>query len=346
MKVTLKDISQTTGFSISTVSRALRGEGRISEDHRHKILETAHQLGYQLPQVQKSKKSLDNSYIAVITQFHTGEFYASFYDGFTKAANQLNCVTSLFNAPVDLNSTEKMISNLRNLGYSAAVLFIPGMIEKQYRQLLYATPKDFPIISCCNINNPVLDTVTFDAYRGATLVAKHFTQQGFEEMGLILGPQDMPEARFRSNGFNDFIKQQKDARITWTFDGDYTLEKGIEAFNHFSQLKNKPRAIFAANDAMAMGFMESARKEGWKFPEDIAIAGYDNLPLCQHHWPQLTSVDTNYQLLGRNTLKNLIARIGHNDQHQGMVSLVPVSLKIRKSSLNGDGKELKRTINF
>lgn len=346
MKVTLKDIASATGFSISTISRALRGEGRISEDHRHKILAAAHELGYELPTTRRLEAEDRVSYIAVITEFHIGEFYASFFNGFSKAAAERDMIVSLFNVSNNLNGVDTLINRLRTLGYVGAVIFVPGLHERLYRQILHATPKDFPLISCSNINNPVLDTVTFDAYRGASLVAAHFLQQGLQSFGLIEGPRDKPEARFRTNGFTDYAEQQSDIRVSWIFKGDYTLERGKMAYMDFKSLpdEDKPEAVFAANDAMAFGFMEAAREDGYVFPNDIALAGYDNLPLCENHYPRLTSVNTNYYLLAKNTLDNLVARIGRPDHHQGIVSLVPVSLEVRQSSLAGrtaevDGKE-------
>lgn len=110
------------------------------------------------------------------------------------------------------------------------------------------------------------------------------------------------------------------------------------AYEKFKTIPQKPRAVFAANDAMALGFMESARADGWNFPEDLALAGYDNLPLCEYHYPPLTSVDTNYTLLANNTLDYLLARLHRPVAHQGIVSLVPTSIKIRQSSLSNNIK--------
>ena len=334
MKVTLKDVSKATGFSISTISRAIRGEGRISPENRKKILASAHKLGYPLPSGGRSIPDNFPVYIALITQFRTGEFYSSFLVGFLEAAEKKNVKIGLFSVPSDLSSLDTLIDQLRVLGFSAAVFFIPELDEDQYRQILHATPSDFPVISCSNIDNSVLDTVTFDAYQGATLVARHFHQQGYKKLGIIEGPSEMPESRFRTNGFHDYLTHVADERIIWSFRGDYTLESGTNAFYDFHKMENKPKAVFAANDAMAVGFMEAARKEGYVIPKDIAVAGYDNLPICETHHPRITSVNTDYCRLGENTIDSLLTRIETPTVHQGIVSLVPVSLVIRGSSVS------------
>lgn len=332
MKVTLNDISNATGFSVSTISRAVRGEGRISEKNRKKILASAHELGYPLPTNGRAIPENQPPYIALITQFREGEFYSSFALGFMKAAAKKKVTLSLFGVDHDLNSVPELIEQLRAIGYTAAILFAPELDEEEYKHILHSTPKDFPIISCSNIDNSVVDTVTFDAYQGATLVAKHFHSKGYEKLGIIEGPAQMPESRFRSNGFNDFVIHIAKKNMVWTYRGDYTLESGTQAFKAFHKLKNKPEAIFATNDAMALGFMEIASKYGYEFPKDVAIAGYDNLPICESHHPKITSVDTNYTRLAENTIENLMSRLGKSDEHQGIVSMVPVTLEIRESS--------------
>lgn len=335
MKVTLRDIADSTGFSISTISRVLRGEGRISDKNRQEILSKAYEAGYKVPSAGRKLQGNMHPHVAIITQFHTGEFYASFFEGFYRAAIQKNVQVSLFSVSNDVNQVDTLILNLRTLGYVGAVIFVPELKEKQYRQILNSLPKDFPVLSCSNIDNPVLDTVTFDAYRGASLVAEHFYRQGFRKLGLIEGPHDKPEARFRTNGFSDYIRHRAESDIIWRAVGDYTHEAGIRAYQEFKKLTDKPQAVFAANDAMAFGFMESARADGLNMPEDVALAGYDNLPLCDYHYPQLTSVETNYTVLGTNTLESLLSRRNRPIAHQGIVSMVPTSLKIRQSSLAG-----------
>ena len=333
MKVTLSDIAKETGFSISTVSRTLRGEGKISKKNERKILEAAERLEYPVNKFYQIQKKTENLFVAVITQFHIGEFYASFYDGFLQAAIKRNVNVGLFSVANDISRVDIFINKLYEKGFSAAVVFVPGLQTDDYKRILEKTPVDFPIISCSNNIHPVIDTVTFDAYRGASLVAEHFRDNGYKTVGMIEGPGDsQPEARFRKNGFADFCTHHDEIEFIWSFPGNYQYESGTQAFEAFRKLKNKPRAIFAANDAMAMGFMEVARKAGYQFPQDIALAGYDNLPICESHYPTLTSVDTNFSRLAEVTIDTLLERSHTFTSHQGMLSLVPVKLAVRESS--------------
>lgn len=124
MKVTLKDISDATGFSVSTISRAVRGEGRISEENRRKILASAHELGYPLPINGRSMPEDQPPYVALITQFREGEFYSSFSLGFMKAAHKKKIILSVFGVDQDLKSVSKLIEQLRAIGYTGAVILL------------------------------------------------------------------------------------------------------------------------------------------------------------------------------------------------------------------------------
>jgi DNA-binding LacI/PurR family transcriptional regulator len=332
MKVTLSDIAEETGFSISTVSRTLRGKGKISKSNERRILETAKRLNYPLQQNAGTQLKQEDLFIALVAGFHTGEFFASFFDGFVKAGKAKNIDISMFSVSPDAEQICSLLTRLTEVGYSSAVLFVPGLHTKDYEEIIERVPDYFSLISCSNINQHVLDTVTFDAYGGANLVANHFVERGYDTTGFIEGPVDKPEARFRKSGFLDMVTHHPDIDFIWSYPGDYTLKSGIKAFEQFEKLERKPRAVFAANDASALGFMESARAAGYRFPADIALAGYDNLPMCEYHFPNISSVNTNYTKLAEVTLNRLTERLFNTEPHQGLVSLVPVNLVVRHST--------------
>lgn len=334
MKITLKHISDDTGLSISTVSRVLRGEGKTNSQNERLIIESAQRLHYPL---QKSKTPINlrnDIYVALITSHHEGEFYSSFFLGLDTASQKTNVRVSLFNFGSVMKSISDFILDLRKEGFDAAVIFLPELNNQDYEELIEKTPLDFPIMSSAIVTNPKLDTIAFDSYGGGHLVGNHFKERGYQKVGLIRGPLWKPEALFRGNGFMDLAHSTPSMELTWTFDGDYSVESGLEAFRAFKQLepKQRPKAIFASNDAMALGFMESARSEGFSFPEDIAIAGYDNLPMCKHHFPRITSVNTDYAGLGHNLIKQIMARIENPVSHEGILNLIPVTLAVRESS--------------
>jgi DNA-binding LacI/PurR family transcriptional regulator len=335
MKVTLNDIAEETGFSVSTVSRALRGIEKVSPKNKQIIIDTAKRLDYPLQDHSDGLSKRKNTLVALIVGFHIneGEFYASFFDGFMHAGEKRKMKVSMFNASSRVEEICDLIAQLDSTGYSAAVLMVSTLQREDYQQITDQTPSDFPLVTCSDIFHPVLSTVTFDGYGGGSLVANHFAEKGYNTAGVIEGPPNKPSAQYRKNGFADTINQTAGIELIWSYPGHYSIESGIQAFEDIETLDQKPRAVFAADDATALGFMEAARSHGYRFPEDIALASYDNLPICRYHFPTISSVKPDYGKLARVTLTTIEAQLfSHISHEEGLVSTLPVELVIRDSS--------------
>jgi DNA-binding LacI/PurR family transcriptional regulator len=333
LKVTLKDIAKDTGYSISTVSRVLNGSDKISTSTRREIYQSAKKLNYPVYRSLNGEPLVDTLKISlIVTRHHIGEFYASFYHGFNVAANKHNVQLSLTSLRCPFEESLKRIKELSHQKNDGLIIFAPEFRRPEYKKVQKVLPAKYPIISNAAIENPVLTTVIFDGYSGGYLAAEHFKKQGYKTCGIIRGAFDAVEARFRSNGFRDYVLQAPDMKLCWDFQGDFTFESGKEAFKDFQQQEQKPRAIFACNDAMCHAFMEEALLHGYDIPGDIAFVGYDDLPICKHHRPTISSIFTDYQKLGEITMLKLKELLSNPKQDKRMLSLVPVTLMHRESS--------------
>lgn len=333
-KVTLKDIAQDSGLSVSTVSRALSRSGKISSENEKRVFESAQRLNYPLAVNDTPWELRKNINIALVTFLYTGEFFSSLFHGFDLATRNTNAqirLLSVSNAEID---AVEIIAGLEKSNFDAAVVFLPDFKEADYRKLLAAVPASFPLVSAAPIVNPVIDTVTFDHYRGGYVVANHFRDQGFRKVGIIQGPSSKSESLLRKNGFMDFTAECDQLSCVWEYKGDYSLQSGIQAYRAYRGASEKPEAIFCSNDEVAIGFMHSAVRDGLRIPEQLALAGFDDLPKCQYYTPTITSVNTPYDLLGKKVIELIQERLkGENSAlHTGYTSLVPVSLSVREST--------------
>ncbi len=336
VKATLHDIAEKTGLSVSTVSRILRGESKTSPDNIELTIKVAQEINYPI-----NTRVLNGKYnykkkiqVALITHFYPDEFYSTFFCGFNEASSDFHVTLSLFSFDPQKNNLSDFITQLSYNSIDAAILFLPLFQEEDYEELLKSAPKDFTMISVAPLFNPILDTVTFDSYRGGYIVAKHFYDRNYKDVGVITGPINKNEALLRKNGFLDFLNQKEDINQIWRFEGDYSFDSGKKAFESYYALKKKPRAIFASNDYTALGFLEQAAMYGVKVPDDVAIAGYDDLPICKFVHPAITSVHTDYQMLANKTLNILTEKMTtkNSSSHSGILSVIPVTLSERNSS--------------
>lgn len=332
MKITLQDIANSTGYSVSTVSRVLSGSEKISEKAKMEIIDTAQRLKYPLSRVRPADRAKTYLNIALIADFHEGEFYASYFYGFVQAAKDFNIRLSLLSL---INPKEEMrdyIGHLSDQYYDGAVLFIPAFLKEDYEALLSEVPENFPIISNSLIESPVFTTITFDGYSGGHIAADHFFNRNYFEVGIVKGPFFKSESRFRYNGFRDYIGAHPEMKLLFEFNGDFNYNSGVEAFEAFRKLDRKPRAVFVSNDLMCHGFIEAAKHHGYDIPKDVAVLGYDDLPMCQHSHPLISSVKTDFHHLGTASLKAIYDRIHNPKNNQGLLSFVPVNLSAREST--------------
>lgn len=334
-KVTLKDIADDTGYSISTVSRVLNGSGKISHTTASEILESAEKHDYRSGRARhrgdRSSSGVMN--VALVgTGFHEGEFYTSFFNGLNRAARRHN-IRLFLTGVLDLKDDfSDIISEVASRYYDGIILYVPEFRRRNYEELKSMIPDRFPVVSNALIENPVFPTITFDSYSGGHIAAVHLQEKGHRSVGIIKGPVERAESRFRYNGFADYVNQQPGMQLSWTYEADFTFDSGHDAFEAFDRLTEKPSAIFATNDDMCNGFMEAGIAAGYRFPDDIAIMGYDDLPVCKHNRPTMSSIRTDYEQLGAATMKTLREDSVAHETKASLLSLVPVSVVEREST--------------
>lgn len=331
MKVKLKDIADNTGYSISTVSRVLNGSYEIGPEARKTILKVADELQYPINKAKliPSRKTLQ---YALITDFHPGEFYASYFYGINRAASMEGVRLMLLSVDNPHKDVSNLIKDLSSKTLDGAILFTPDLNHQEHDQIRELMDPEIPIVSHSLLHNPTMHTITFDGYTAGHLAAEHFESKGYRELGIIKGPFSKAEARFRYNGFRDYIQQSPNLELTADFDGDFNFAGGKKAFVEFDNMERKPKAIFASNDLMAHAFLVHANYYGYRVPDDIALLGYDNLPLCQHNYPTISSIRTDFTTLGLSTFQKLKDMMVGTNEHQGKLNLISVDIVERESS--------------
>ncbi len=332
MKVTLKDIAKETGYSISTISRVLSNVGKISTKAREEILQAAQRLNYPTSRIAGYEIRKKHLNVALVTDFHEGEFYASYYYGIEKAAAAANVRLSLLNVADPRRNIKKFMTDLiADKYYDCAIIFISEMLRKDYEELLEVMPDNFPVVSNALIENSIISTITFDGYSGGHQAARLFYKYGYRRVGIVKGPARKAESRFRYNGFNDYIDSKPDMDLVWEFQGDFEFNSGVQSFHDMVESGTEPEAVFVCNDLMATAFVDTAIVNNMVVPDDIGVLGYDDLPMCRHNNPTISSVRTDFQQLGHATIQALKNRFSDNGQQHGILSLIPVSISERES---------------
>ena len=334
MRATLKQVSDDTGLSIATVSRALRRKKRKYSINEEKIYAAARKLGY--PFIGESDAS-EKTTIALITEIRQGEFYSSLFHGLHKATrdSKSDIVFINIDARVDdnYNWQDDPVDFIIKLSkkYSGLCLFLPGLEKESYTAIKEGVGT-YPIVSLISGKNLKVNTVSFDSYSGGYMIAKHFEEVGYTNVGVITGPRNAMDSSFRKNGFIDHINERESLDLVWRFEGDFSSQSGSEAFLDFKNKGLSKIAIFGCNDHSCFGFMKAATEHGYRIPEDFIIAGFDNLSFCESITPELTSISTNFANLGKQAIRTIENMVSEKEEIIGQVSMIPVNIIIRNST--------------
>jgi len=180
--------------------------------------------------------------------------------------------------------------------------------------------------------------VTIDNYGGAVAMMRHLAGLGHRRIAFIKGPDRNSDAAERLRAYRDVMKSVVPRSLaTIEAQGDFTESSGYAAAQELMSLRNRPSAIFASNDAMAVGALRALRQLDVHVPDDVALVGFDDIPMAEYLTPPLTTVSVPIAELGRRAFALVLQAIDQQKPRRRQETL-PATLVIRESC----GSHLKR----
>jgi LacI family transcriptional regulator len=152
-------------------------------------------------------------------------------------------------------------------------------------------------------------TLNIDNYGGALSMTRHLLAGGYESIAFVGGPDGNFDASERLRGFNDAIAESETPVRSRVLCGDFTEESGYRLAKKLHAAGTLPRAVFAANDTMAIGMLLALNESGVRVPDDVALAGFDDIPIARFVNPPLTTVRVRIADLGRCALEELAVEL-------------------------------------
>lgn len=336
MRVTLKDIAQKSGFSITTVSRALGGFDDVNEDTRRHIVQIADDMGYQPNLIARQLRDKRTHTIGVITpmtlESAEDDFFNILVKGITHSA-AAHHYDLLLSAQRD--DTDMMQAYRRIVGGNR----VDGMIVARTRR------NDPRIAYLRSINHPFVvsgraapdETTDFpyidvDSQAGIRMMVAHFVDVGHRHIGLILPPRRVAFTAYRLNGYREGLDAAgipyHPAYITH---GDLQRQSGYDAACLLLSQNPDLTAIIACNDLMALGAMRAVQERGIEVGAGFAIGGFDDIPGAEHATPSLTTIRQPIFNIGERLTGLLLQLIAQEPPAETRILLSP-ELVIRESS--------------
>jgi LacI family transcriptional regulator len=332
MAVTIKDVAREAGVSVATVSRAINGQGNVAGPVRERVLAVARALDYAPHQAARALSSRRTHTIGVVLPDLHGEFFSELIRGIGLAAraNGLHLLVSSDHG----DAGEQGAALLAMRGRVDGVLLM-APTDEGTRYLADHLAPSLPAV-LINTADPEgrRPSVAVDGYGGARSMVRHLVAAGHRRIAFISGPADNRDARERLRGYEDELAASVPGSTPRVLAGDFGEASGLRAGATLLGDDERPQAVFAANDAMAIGCLHAFAEAGVDVPGDIALAGFDDIPLARYVQPALTTMRIDIAELGGRALRALLESTPPGTVGAEAVPLSPV-LVVRASTVPG-----------
>ncbi len=335
MAVTLKILAQELGISITTVSRGLAGYDDVAESTQLRIRDAAKRLGYQpnltARRLQKQQTGTLGFIMPTFGPRFSDPFFSEFIAGIgNEAANHEYDLLVSTHAP-NSDGERKIYQRAATGAWVDGLIVVRTREEDSRIQLL--SQHNFPFVAFGRTDDaydfPFVDE---DSEAGMQALVQHFIDRGHQHIAFISPPSGLMFGRYRLKGFLDTMANNNlPVPAGWIVEGDMTQRNGSELTDQMLALTPRPTAILAGNDLMALGVMSRLQQLGFIVGEDIAVGGFDDIPLVEHTHPPLTTIHQPIYEIGRRTCAMLIDIINGRFPPNPHVLLTP-TLVVRASS--------------
>jgi len=328
MAVTIRDVARAARVSLATVSRALNGSPSVAEKTRQRIAAVAARLGYVPHEGARSLSNRRTQCIgAVLPDLH-GEFFSELIRGIDRAARSHGLHLLLSCSHGDVDELAAAIRAMR--GRVDGMLVMSPYVDQHVLERNLQPTMPTVLINSAG-GGERCSALVVDNYGGAQVMTRHLAGRGYRRIAMIAGPEANFDARERLAGYVDTLREMLPEASPQVLRGDFSEESGYRAGRRLLSMAERPDAVFAANDMMAIGCLFALTEGGLRVPQDIAIAGFDDIPIARYVSPPLTTVRVRIAELGELALERLALAIGDEGRDENITQTLRTELVVRSS---------------
>ena len=335
MPITLKELAARAQVHPSTVSRVANNDPslRIAPATRSRIEALLRETEYRPNGVARGLKLRQTLVLAVVIPDITNPFFAGLFRGIEDGATPHGYQVLLCNTD---GSPERQRSHLQSLAarrVDGVILASTFLMDPAVRWLRH---QKTPYVLVNRYSDEGIDPfVGSDDVTGATLATQHLIGLGHTRIGHLAGQPTISTGVLRLRGYQEALSAAGlPADLDLVVESGFVEEGGVQGMNRLLSLKNPPTAIFAVTDMTAVGAYGAARRAGLRIPEDIAVVGYNDIPLAGRLIPGLTTVHVPLHEFGRVAAAILLEQIETGEVKPKRVVFAP-QLVVRGSTSPG-----------
>jgi LacI family transcriptional regulator len=282
----------------------LNGSTLVQERTRNVVRQAAREPGYRPNIAARNLSQNRTDALGILLPDLYGEFFSEVIRGMDVTARKHNyhlIVSSSHNSKKEIEAALQIMSGR----VDGLIIMSPHIDAHTLNTNLSPT---LPIILLnCQIDGEKLDAINIDNFGGAYEVVKHLAEHGHRRIAIIMGTHKNIDAEERLRGYRAALNDSGISSLPEReFPGNFTEASGWVAALGMLRVVPRPTAIFASNDAMAIGAISALRAAGVRLPEEIAITGFDDIPIASYLSPALTTARVKISELGAHAVERLL----------------------------------------
>ncbi|ARQ94385.1 LacI family transcriptional regulator [Levilactobacillus brevis] len=328
-KVTIRDLAEAAGVSVTTVSQILNGKGeRFSIETRQRVHQLQEDLGY-VPDFNARNLIMKSAQtIGVLVPNLGNPFFSMFIRGVQQTSRERHFIPLIFGANHDEQLESYYLQELIKRAVDGLIIASASITGEAIDNIL--KKNGIPYLLIDQNGGPSVDRIRVDDEQGGQLAARHLLTLGHQRIVVVMPEHPTQNLRIRLAGFKaQLVDQQIPLADSAVITSPMTKLGGYQATA--AVLAQHPTAVFAINDETALGLMRGLHEQGVRVPDDISVLGYDDIDLDEYVVPKLTTIHQPVVTMGQQATELLINRVQNQRQPAQMVDL-PVVLKQREST--------------
>jgi LacI family transcriptional regulator len=311
MPPTLEEVAKLADVSRSTVSRVINDQPNVRPETRARVWQAIHKSGYRPHAVARSLVTNRTQIIGMlipetVTTLFADPFFPLLLRGATEACNNhhYQLMLSLFTSR---SAEQDMYQRVLGNGYlDGAIVASAAADDPLIPSLLHDR---IQLVSVGRYADDRVPYVDVDNVGGARMAVEHLIRLGHRRIGIITGRLDMTHGQDRLSGYKDALQaHHMPLDEDLIAEGDYSESSGMTAMHQL--LDAAPTAAFVCSDSMAIGALKALHEVGLSVPQDMALVGFDNVPLAAAMQPPLTTIRQPIERLGALAVDVLISMLG------------------------------------
>ena len=328
---TIKDIARLANVSTTTVSHVLNSTRQVSEDLSNRVQVAIRDLEYKPNAMARALRVHSSKTLGLIIPDNSNPFFSEIALGAEDCAFRHGYSLFLCNSRHD---SARELTYMTTLSTYAVDGLILSAVSGDLDQLSEFVKSGIPLVVVDRkLAAPDIEFIHSDHIEGAREATQHLVEFGHRRIGIITGPIDVHSALDRIQGFEEILNEHgipNDPDLSVR--GDFQVESGRRAAQEMMELPDPPTAIFACNDMMAIGALQTLRTLGLGVPEDVSLVGFDDIFLASLLDPPLTTVAQSAYTIGEMAVARLVERMNGSKNLMTQEFCLPTDLIIRKST--------------